>query len=186
MASVVGICNRALQRLGASRIVSLADDSKSARACNNAYEPTRDALIRRHPWSFAIARAQLAADVVPPSFGPAYAYTLPSDCLGILPPNDPDVDWIVEGRKILTNWTAPLDLRYKKSITDSNEMHVDFREVLSLTLAWALCEEITQSNTKMDSIKDDIRTALADAKRNNAFEQISADPPESSWITVRV
>jgi hypothetical protein len=37
----------------------------------------------------------------------------------------------------------------------------------------------------MDSIKDDIKTALADAKRNNAFEQIPDEPPEDTWITAR-
>jgi hypothetical protein len=185
VASVVGICNRALQRLGAARIVSLDDDTKNARACNNAYAPVRDALIRRYRWSFAITRAQLAADATAPAFGFANAFPLPADCLGVIPPNESDVDWTVEGRAILSDWGAPLEVRYKKVVTDPNDMHADFRELLSLQLAAAMCEEITQSNTKMESIKDDIKTALADAKRNNAFEQTPDEPPEDTWITAR-
>jgi hypothetical protein len=190
MASVVGICNRALQRLGAARIASLSDDSKNARACNNAYEPVRDALLRRYRWSFAITRVQLAADATAPietdgTVPDGNAFTLPADCLGIIPPNMPDLDWTVEGRKIITDWAAPLNVRYKKIITDPNDMHADFREALALQLAAAMCEEVTQSNTKMDSIKDDIKTALADAKRNNAYEQTPDTPPDDTWITAR-
>lgn len=186
MASVVGMCNRALQRLGAARITSLSDDSKNARACNAAYEPVRDALLRKYRWSFAITRVQLAADATAPAFGPSNSFSLPSDCLRFLPPNDSGIDWIQEGRAILTDDSAPLDVRYIKQVTDPNEMHADFREVLALQMAAAMCEEITQSNTKMDSIKDDIRTAMREAKQANAYEQAPDDPPEDTWLAVRI
>jgi hypothetical protein len=60
--SVVEICNRALQKLGAARITSLTQDTPNARSCNVAYNVLRKAELRSHPWSFAIKRAELAAD----------------------------------------------------------------------------------------------------------------------------
>ncbi|BCV03963.1 MAG: hypothetical protein CM15mV76_490 [uncultured marine virus] len=46
MASVVDICNSALNLLGASTISALTEDSKNARLCNQRYEPIRDRMFR--------------------------------------------------------------------------------------------------------------------------------------------
>lgn len=189
MASVVEICNRALQKLGAKRIVSLTDDSTNARACNVAYEAVRDAELRSHPWNFAVKRASLAADSVSPAFGPAYAYTLPSDYLGLRENdeanNSLDNDWEIEGLKILTDDTAPLDIRYTYRVTDPNIMDPLFREALATSMAIELCEEITQSNTKKTELKDDYQQIIRKARRANAIERRAQVPPEDTWVTVR-
>jgi len=104
MSSSVQICNRALQRLGVKRITALTDDSRNARACNVAYDSVRKALLRSHPWGFAVKRASIAADTVAPAFNKARYFTLPSDYLRLLPidadQNLNSLDWIVEGKKI--------------------------------------------------------------------------------------
>ena len=51
MASVVDICNSALNLLGASTISSLTEDSKNARLCNQRYEPIRNRMFRSHAWN---------------------------------------------------------------------------------------------------------------------------------------
>ena len=51
MASVVQICNSALNQLGASSITALTENSKNARICNERYETVRDAVYRSHPWN---------------------------------------------------------------------------------------------------------------------------------------
>lgn len=189
MASVVGICNRALQLLGATRISTIDDDSKTARACKAAYEPVRDSEIRSHPWSFAIARAALAADAETPEWGRAYSFTQPSDCLAVLNPypesNSQSHDWEIEGRKILTNDAGPLYVRYLKKITDPNEMDALFREALAHKLADAICEELTQSNTKKASLENGYELIIRRAKKANAIERVSAQPPEDYWVDVR-
>ena len=92
MASVVDICNRALQKLGAESITSLTQNTENARACNSCFEFLRDAELRAHPWNFAIKRAQLAADLTPPEFGYDLRYQLPSDYLRLLPSDSFDVN----------------------------------------------------------------------------------------------
>ena len=86
MPSVVDICNNALVDLGASSIVSLTEDSKAARLCNQRYDSIRDTVFRFHPWNCLINRASLAADAVAPAFEYAFQYTLPTDpyCLRVL------------------------------------------------------------------------------------------------------
>jgi hypothetical protein len=189
LASEVEICNRALQKLGAKRITSLTQDSANARACNVAYAVVRDAELRAHPWNFSVKRAELAAESPAPTWGRANAFPLPSDFLRSLPPypedNANDFDHQIEGRKILTNETSPLYIRYVYKVTDPNEMDSLFREALAAKLALELCEEITQSNTKKQILMEDYKMAIREARRTNAIENVAQDPPEDTWITAR-
>lgn len=82
--SITAIANRALQLVGATSIANLADNTPEAREVSRAYDACRHAELRAHTWSFAIARAALAADTEPPTFGARYRYALPADCLRVL------------------------------------------------------------------------------------------------------
>ena len=46
MASDVDICNSALNMVGASNIISLTEDSRAARLCNQRFEFIRDSVFR--------------------------------------------------------------------------------------------------------------------------------------------
>jgi hypothetical protein len=189
--SEVDISNRALQKLGATRIASLTDNSKSARACAAAYESVRDALLRRHTWNFAIKRAQLAASTTAPAFGYTNAFPLPADCLRLLPPKNVsgciiETDWQIENGSILTNDGAPLNVRYINRVIDPNVYDVLFREALSCALALEMCEELTQSTSKKADIKTDMRDILNEAKRTNAIENNPAEAPDDPWIVARL
>lgn len=189
MASEVEICNRALQKLGAKRITSLTQDSVNARSCNVAYEVIRDRLLRKHNWNFAIARAELAADSSEPDFGRANSFQLPTDFMKLAPLYPEDnygtLDWIIEGRKILSDDADPIQIRYIRQVTDPNEMDTLFREVLSAELAFEICEEITQSASKKEGLRQDLKEIYAEARKANAFENVSAEPPQDSFITCR-
>ena len=190
MASEVDIANRALQKLGAERIVSLTQDSENARACNLAYPLVRDAELRAHPWNFAIARVSLPADATAPAFGPANSFTLPSDFLRLLPVDPEEVindeDWRIEGKKILTNDSAPLQVRYIYRVTDPNEFDSLFVEALASKIAFQICEKITQSNQKKAAAAEDYKMAIAAARRINAFENVAQEPPPDPWDTARL
>jgi len=189
MASVVGICNRALQKLGAKRITSITEDSVNARACNNCYESLRDDELTKHPWSFAITRVELAADAVAPAFGKQNSYTLPADHLRTIPPypemDENERDWIEEGGKIYTNYDAPLQLRYVAIVTDPNLMHVYFREALASRMSKEMAEELTQSNSKIATAESDYREAIAQAKKTDGIQKPPQVSVEDSWVTAR-
>jgi len=84
LVSKVEICNNALQNLGAGKITSITENTVEAIECNLRYDTARRALLSMHPWNFAIRRALLNADVTAPAFNYSYAYTLPSDFLGLV------------------------------------------------------------------------------------------------------
>ena len=95
------------------------------------------------------------------------------------------MDWQIEGRKIYTDDSSPLDIRYIFRVTDPNQFDVLFQEALATRIALELVEEITQSNTKKDVLKDDYKLVIADARRLNAIERVAQVSPEDSWITSR-
>lgn len=189
MASEVAICNRALQMLGAKRITSITDDSVNGRACNACYETIRDSELRAHPWSFAKARAELAAISPAPTWGRGNAYQLPADFIRLLKPYPEDNyftnDNEIEGQTIVTDKSSPIRIRYIYRVTDPNVMDPLFRESLATQMAIAMCEEITQSNTKKKGLQDDYKLVIDRAKAANAFERVASRPPEDLWITAR-
>ena len=126
MASVIQICNSALNQLGASSITALTENSKNARLCNERYETVRDAVFRSHPWNCLVKRVQLAKDTETPAWGFTNQYTLPSDCLRVLQIKDYNLDYKIEGRKLLINEDTVF-LIYLAQITDVNELDVLLR-----------------------------------------------------------
>lgn len=188
--STTSICNRALQKLGAKPLQALdTDDSVTARACRQAYEIVRDAELRDHYWSFAMKRAQLAAEATSPTWGRAYQYQLPSDYIMLGPEyveeNNLYRDWVIEGRYILTDDVAPLYIRYVGQVTDVTQYDPLFAEALSCKLAVELCEQLTQSNSKKATADADYKMTIARAKKRNGIEARAQVSPDAEWLSER-
>src|SRR3990172_2291631 len=150
MASDVEIVNQALTYLGDDLITALTDDSTRARAASVLFGPTRDAVLRSHPWNCAVTRQSLPALAAAPDFGWDYQFTLPTNpyCLRVLAIND-DEDWAdpgdthkIEGRRVLSN-DATCNLRYIGRITDPNEYDALLYQAFAARLAAALCYALT-------------------------------------------
>lgn len=188
MASDLDICNRALTKLGQKRIAALSEQSVSARTLNANYSLIKLALLRKYVWSCAIKRDALAADAEMVSWGRARSFTLPADWVRMAEDyqedNTLEKDWVIEGKKVYTDDTAPLYIRYVSNVLEA-DMDSLLVEALACKLAFELCEVITESNTKKASLKDDLKDAINDAKRANAIEKQAELPPEDPWITAR-
>ncbi len=188
MASAVSVCNRALQKLGADRITSLTEDTPVARECNACYEPLLEAELRAHPWNFAVKRAMLAADSDAPPFGYSLQYTLPVDFLRLLHNEEygADLDYKIEGDKILCDMPSPLNIRYIARVNDHNLFDALFAEAFATRMAFEMAEKITQSNAKGSQLREDYKQAIREARKANAFERVSIEFPASSWERARL
>jgi len=153
MASVVNICNSALNLLGASTIANLTDDTKNARLCNQRYEPIRNRVFRSHAWNCLHKRVQLAQNSIAPVIEYSHAYALPSDCLRVLKIHNGSTDSIasaldyrLEGRNIITDIDT-VYLIYIALDTDPNNYDTYLREAISHQLSADLCYAITNNAT---------------------------------------
>jgi len=174
MASIVGICNGALNQLGATTILSLSEDSKNARLCNSRYTQVRDALFRSHPWNCLQKRVQIAADATAPAWGFTYAYTLPADCLRLLKILDYDSNYKVEGRKILSN-TSSMKILYVARVTDPNEYDELLRETLSASLGADIAFGVTSNNQTASNMYNLFKEKLRDARFVDSTEGQNID-----------
>ena len=174
MASIVGICNGALNQLGATTILSLTEDSKNARLCNSRFTQVRDALFRTHPWNCLQKRIQIAADSTAPAWGFSFAYTLPADCLRLLRILDYDSNYKVEGRKILSN-TSTMKILYISRVTDPNEYDELLRETLSAALSADIAFAVTSNNTTATNMYNLFQDKLKDARFVDSTEGQNVD-----------
>lgn len=173
-ASEVEICNSALDLIGAEPIIALDSTSKTSRILTRNYGIVRDAVIRAHPWNCAIHRMTIAADATAPDSVYTYQYTLPSDpyCLRMLdlPDEDPDTEWKVEGRKLLTDVSAPLAIRFLKRITDPLEYDPLMAEAIATRLAAKIAYSVTGSRAMMIDLFNAYQSILGDARTQDSFE----------------
>ena len=175
MASVVQICNSALNQLGAASITALTDNSKNARLCNERYNTVRDSVFRSHPWNSLIKRIQLAQNTSTPVYGFSYQFNLPSDCLRVLTIDAYNSDFKVEGRKILCNESS-IKIVYVSQVTDPNEMDVLLRETIAAALAADIAYAITANLQVTKLMQERYEFKISEARHADASEGYNTDP----------
>ena len=190
MANKIGIINRALQVLGSQQITNLNENSRGAKSMLRAYEAIFSSELSKHTWNFAIKRASLAADATTPIFGKSRYFPLPNDFLFLAPEettygNPERRDYQIEGGSIVSDNDSPINIRYVSNSINEGSFSATFAEAFSFALAMACCEELTNSNTKLQNIAGMYDDAISTARRRNDFQNAPIKSPTCSFITVR-
>ena len=184
MATQLQICNNGILLLGATPIASISDSSTEAVLCSNMWEQSKNAVLRIHPWNFAIKRALLATPDVP---APAYewlaSFTLPTDLLRLLEVNG-ITKYKVEGRKVLCD-EASLAIRYVFKNDTFSDWDALFIEAMSAYMAFKLAYPLTKSNTTKKDMWDLFTEMLRTAKAIDAQEEPGDTIGEFPFLNVR-
>ena len=169
----------------------MTDDTERARLCNSFYADARDAVLRLHPWNFAITRASLAQLTDTPSHGFAYQYSLPTSpyCLRVLGMEYEDYIFKIEnystqGRVLLTDESSAKIL-YVARITDTTQFDALFVDVLTAKLAVDLTYPITNSSALQDKMQKLYELKLSDARSIDGQEGFIDDLVSSTFIDFR-
>lgn len=192
MASVLGptdICNLALGKLGPATGFLTAfdtDTSVVAQNCRRVFAAMRDEVTEIHPWRFARRRAALAASVTVPAWGYKQQFVLPSDFLRLLATQNTGDDYELEGNALLCDDDAPLYIRYLARVTDTSQFSPTFVSALACRIAIEICEPVTKSTTKKQSLMAEYTALLKQAQRVETFGAKSDDPQDGSWLLARV
>lgn len=160
--SDVDVVNMALAHLGdAANVASIspADPSVQAMHAARIYDQTRDWLLERFAWKFALTRATLALreDI---DYSPAwtFVYAEPANCLrmvAILPlsyANDSqtegyDTEVDVDGQPLVLTNTEDATARFIVRVTDAARFTASFTEAFSWFLAAGLAGPIIKGET---------------------------------------
>lgn len=199
MASKTEIINRALFKLGGNPITDVTDNSQAARVMSGLWDTVRKSELTKRYWNFALARTSLAALSTAPDWGFDYQYQLPTDFLKIVQINDvfispgmqdyrnmDDSPYSIEGEVILTDFGAPLKIRYIKDITDTGLFDPLFCEVMSSKLAYEACYAITQSLQGREQAGNDYKQAVREAGLSNAVSKPPQGTLDDSWMLGRL
>lgn len=190
-----------MTKLGAARISSFDDNSTEARAIKSLYDIARRALLRRCLWNFAKKRTTLSAVAVPAGqtdWTFTNQFQLPPDFLRLIQVNDyseplgfnlgrteDDSPYQIEGGRILTNYPAPLKIRYIADVTDPTKYDSVFIEAFASQIAFECCETITQSNTKKAALAQEVKMWIVEAMKSNQVENPAEAIHDSSWLLSR-
>ena len=171
MASEVETINSALNMIGATNIISRTEDSKSGRVTNQRFDAVRDAVFRAHPWNCLVTRVALAADADAPTFDWSYAFTLPTDpyCLRVMRLDYLDIDFRVEGRKILCD-ESTINLVYLARVTDPNQWDALLVEAIAARLAADISFALVQSTSLTANMFALYESKLSEARFVDATE----------------
>lgn len=169
------IVNLGFDAIGEKPIVSITGPTTTAeKFAARHYAPARDALLRRHIWTFAkrwvklIANANKTLDADHP-----WAYKIPAESVRVIRPSD--ADWHVVGRELYSGISGGLTIAYMANNTSPADFDPLFVDALAYFIAMRFAEARTQSANKKNIATGLFRQAIHDAKTANALEEPSRD-----------
>lgn len=195
------VINRALQAIAANTISDPDEDTISARAAKLEYDAIVKAELSAYPWYFAKTQTGLAQNADAPTFKFAHAYNLPSDFLRLVElenrwvftidrawqDTDPTPPYEMQGRAILTDLTAPLNIGYIRNVVDEPTLwHPLFEEAVVAALGAALANVLAKSTGQVEMLTKLRQLKVREARRVNAIQRAPEYAPDGSWMVARV
>lgn len=95
-------------------------------------------------------------------------------------------DYLFEGPYLVSHQVTPILLRFVADVTDVSTMHAMFCEGLAARIALEVCETLTQSSTKLQTIAQEYKTFMGEARLQNAILIGSEEPPMDDYIVCRI
>ena len=151
----LGICSRALIKIGANPISSFEEGTAESITANMLYQSTKDALLSLYNWSFATRQKQLSRLTYIPTADYQYAYALPHDFLCVISAGSSGrgrgLDYQIIERKLHTN-SEDVILSY---IFKVSEMYFPpfFDQALIARLSAEFCLPLTESLSRTDALR---------------------------------
>lgn len=183
--SVVAIANLALTELGQEFITGLNENNKRARTMNTNYTLVRDSVLRAFPWPCARARVSPGPDLGTPAWGWAYQFTLPEDCLRVYSLEDVDDEWVIEGRKLLSNSNV-IKMLYIRKLTNVTEFDALLDMAIASRLAWTSCYSLTGSTSHRAALWESYKVVLNEARSIASQEQQYRVVIADDWLNTRI
>jgi hypothetical protein len=150
----IGLCARALAKIGVHPITSFSDGTTEAEIAGLLYAPLRDAVLSSYPWNFATRQVGLVKLATPPNADYQYAYQLPNDFLRAISAGiggrGRGVNYRIYRNELHTNASDVL-LTYIFRPDESN-FPPYFDALLMTRLAAEFCLPLTENTGRADSL----------------------------------
>ncbi len=183
MASQVEIANMALSNLGADRIVSLSDNTVSAKEVSARYNIIADMVMSMGAWPSVKRRAELAQLDVTPEFGFSYAFQLPTNpkCLRVLRLNEcrlGEIPYSVEGDTLLCN-DATVSILYAARLDNTESYDIFLMQAIIAQLTISMAYKFTGQSKVTEGLilkfEKDVTRLLGLASSQSSSERLPSD-----------
>jgi hypothetical protein len=197
----INIVNQALDLIHGKNIatlgagLSMEEEQKAA----NIYEDTRDLLITRFRWNFALNSCTIlnwasASGVYAASIPSSYSYlsSLPANCLRVLDVMNYSGTWMRYLKDYIacdinTN-TDDFEIRYLRQVTDASMFDPNFREVLIIKLAQKLAPPVRDKGQEFRDLYALEKQEIMEAAKVHAYEDAEYDDENTgedtdAWVT---
>ncbi len=184
--SEVGIANMAAELLSDHGMATLDENTPLGRFMQRNFGYVRDEMLQAYPWHFAKTRKILPVDNAAPAFGYSYSYTLPTDCLKLLPlrcgglHNGTPIPYELESGKILTNGdgNTSLKIHYIRRETDCSKFSPLFARAFGCRLALIASVRVTGKSNYYDRCLLAYQDSMFLAAQQDSLER---GTPESQY-----
>ena len=195
MASEIDICNMALGHLGQKSINSLTEARRESQLCKQFYAPTRDFVLRAHPWGFARRQQYLSVVSGMEPAGFEYAYYYPTECLlarKIHNPADEDTPIYFEvstnpdtGEKVILTDYAQALLIYTVRVKDPLKFDPMFVDALAYKLAGDIAFPLTSKASVAETMFRSFQASLSVAQAVDGNESRPNPKKTCKYIRAR-
>lgn len=180
--TAIGLCARALIKIGATPITDFTDGTAEAEVAAALYAPTRDSLLSCNAWSFATLLTTLPRLAEDPPADYEHAFQLPPDFLTALGAGPAGrgrgLEYRIVGPVLQTD-TENVTLTYIRR-PDETEFPPFFEQALIARLAAEFCIPLTESTSRWQAMltvadAEFRRARLIDAQQDTqpGFEDFS-------------
>lgn len=185
--SDIGLCARALVKIGASPITSFEEGTAQSEIAAALYEQMRDSLLSAYAWSFATGQIKLPCASQPPCADYAYAYELPADFLRALSAGNAmrarGLNYRIMSAQLHTN-ASEVILTYIYR-PDEQSFPPYFDSVLIAHLAAEFCIPITENTSRWESLHKRAQDEFKRARQIDAQQDSPGRIEDFTLIDVR-
>lgn len=187
------ICKMALDLLNENPALNniQSDGTPNAEWFRRNFAITRDALLRRATWTFALKRASLAADTVDYASEWDYSYTIPADAIRVLPLTydgkyeGTEILHQIDGGRIMTSHGGPRPIMYVSRHVNYENWPADLIEALSAALALKMAHWMTGKAGMAQMMEKKYQDALQSAWLTNALEGTPERASANAYVDAR-
>ncbi len=183
----IGLCSRALVRLGAAPITSFNDDTAESEIANALFAPVRDAMLSSYPWTFATGQLALTKLNDAPLADYQNAFQLPLDFLRAISAGDGQrgrgLNYRLVNGQLYTNADAVV-LTY--IYRPEEESFPPFFDMALITkLAAEFCIPVTESTSRSTALYKLAKDEFAMARQIDAQQDSPNRIEDFTLIDVR-
>lgn len=193
--SAIDICNLALVELKQESVVQLNPPSTMVEQIMALeYHQVRRAVLRKHPWNFAIKRVALTpSSDVTPEFGYSHGYILPNDFIRFVGLYNSEGELIEKTYYDLEDGNiyydgednTSINLRYVYDIEQVRKFDPLFIDMFKLELAVAVAPKFSGTEARQAAVIKRLEIVSAEAKSIDGQERPPKRRQRSRWLDRR-